>query len=182
MSHAGPNYTMEERKGGFILVWREHDWALPRRMVASFPPHPHDRNESLILAEMLVELLNREFPNRATEAAYDPELDVPPAVIQRKLAAAPATTEQPGEPVPPAQPEPAPAEAPAATAPVQPAPAAPPAPQPMTPLQAYAATRVAQRERKAMPDVSGLKGRDKVQAMRKSLFGDDDPNAQGAQP
>lgn len=166
MSRPGPLYTLEERKGGYILVWREQDWSMPRRMVASFPPHPHDPHESAILAKLLVDLLNREFPNRATEGDHDPALDVPPVVIQRKLAAAPT---------PPA-PAPAPPAAP------QPVPAASPAPQPMTPLQAYAATRVAKRDRKPMPDLAGLEGRSKVQAMTRSLFGDGDPNAQGDRP
>lgn len=157
MLRAGPRYIVEERRD-CVLVWNELDFSMPRRMVASFPSHPHDKGESAILAEICAAALNRELPGRVTETP-DPELDVPPVAATRQ-----------------------PAEAPAATAPVQPAPATPPASQPMTPLQAYAATRVAQRERKAMPDVSGLKGRDKVQAMRKSLFGDDDPNAQGAQP
>lgn len=183
MLRNGPAYTMEERRGGFVLVWCERDFALPRRMVASFPPHPHDKHEAAILAEICAEALNRKLPHRVAENP-DPELDVPPVAATRKPAAAPAQPEaqEPGgrdqesqertihelplqksaQPEPPAQPS--------CVGAVHEPPALPAAPAQPTPLQAYAASRLEQR--KAMPDVSGLKGRDKVQAMRATLFGD----------
>lgn len=171
MLRTGPRYRIEEKRD-CVLIWNERDWSLPRRMVASFPGHPYDKGEALILAEICAAALNRELPGRVA-GDPDPDLDVPPVAATRKPVAAPMVSDvelssrrEAGNFLP------APAEAPEAPAPAQPAPAAPPVPQPQTPLQAYAATRVAQRERKPMPDVSNLKGREKVQAMHASLFGE----------
>lgn len=92
-----PRFHVEERKD-CVLVWNERDFALPRRCVASFPNHPHDKHEAMILAGICVAAINRELPGHVAENP-DPELDVPPVAATRKPAAP--------RPVPAAPPAPA---------------------------------------------------------------------------
>lgn len=111
-----PRFQVEE-SNGFALVVNGRDFSMPRRYVASFPPHPFDKNEARILADICAEALNRELPGSfAGESA-------------------PAKAKAPAKPFPHQS-------ASARSAPQQ---AAPAAPEP-TPLQAYAAKCVARRK------------------------------------
>lgn len=108
MLRTGPRFRVEERRD-CALIWNVRDFSMPKRMVASFPGHPYDKNEAAILAEICAAALNSELPGLVApepeaeaaevEAQSAPESSAPVNVPWESPQASP-------RPAPPRAPQP----------------------------------------------------------------------------